>query len=106
MYFHLRQPRAFRVVSKLPQLFTLSLIFLSTQLTLAQQCYYPDGSPSKEQDGPCSSDPGAACCPLNWQCLSNGLCYLENQGYIGRYTCTDQTWQSVSPQWIREISSV
>jgi hypothetical protein len=34
------------------------------------------------------------CIRLNWQCMSNGLCYLENELYYGRYTCTDQTWQS------------
>ncbi|KAK5138207.1 hypothetical protein LTR08_004903 [Meristemomyces frigidus] len=28
--------------------------------------------------------------------MSNGLCYLENAEYYGRYTCTDQSWQSGS----------
>ena len=59
----------------------------------AQSCYYPNGDLSTS-DGPCSSEPGAACCPLNWQCLSNGLCYLEAQQYYGRYTCTDKSWSS------------
>lgn len=58
------------------------------------QCYYPNGDPSKSDDQPCSSNGHSACCPLNWECLSNGLCYLENEGYFGRYTCTDQSWQS------------
>lgn len=60
----------------------------------AQNCYYPNGDLSTEGDGPCSSEPDSPCCPLNWQCLSNGLCYLENAGYLGRYTCTDRTWKS------------
>ncbi|KAL9044365.1 MAG: hypothetical protein Q9214_002490 [Letrouitia sp. 1 TL-2023] len=59
----------------------------------AQSCYYPNGDLSTT-DGPCSSKPGAACCPLNWQCLSNGLCYLEAEKFYGRYTCTDRNWQS------------
>lgn len=62
-------------------------------LVAAQNCYYPNGDLSTT-DAPCSSEEGAACCPLNWQCLDNGLCYLDNQKFFGRYTCTDQSWQS------------
>lgn len=64
-----------------------------------QDCFYPNGAPAATDDHPCSSDASdghSTCCPLNWQCLSNGLCYLENEGYLGRYTCTDSTWQSDS----------
>ncbi|MCJ1253676.1 hypothetical protein MMC24_001488 [Lignoscripta atroalba] len=63
-------------------------------LVNGQSCYYPNGDLSTQGDAPCSDEPGSACCPLNWECLSNGLCYLENADYYGRYTCTDQTWQS------------
>ena len=59
-------------------------------------CYYPNGSPSKENDIPCNTSGDGPCCPDQWQCESNGLCFLENEGYYGRYTCTDQTWQSSS----------
>lgn len=59
-----------------------------------QNCYYPNGDLAATDDHPCSSDGHSTCCPLNWQCLSNGLCYLENEGYLGRYTCTDSTWES------------
>ncbi|KAI4090934.1 MAG: hypothetical protein LQ344_004462 [Seirophora lacunosa] len=62
-------------------------------LVAAQNCYYPNGDLSTT-DAPCSSAEGAACCPLDWQCLDNGLCYLDNQKYFGRYTCTDKSWQS------------
>lgn len=58
------------------------------------QCYYPSGDPSKEKDVPCSSAPGSPCCPDGWQCLSNGLCYLDYANYFGRYTCTDKSWKS------------
>ncbi|KAK5127804.1 hypothetical protein LTR85_004920 [Meristemomyces frigidus] len=57
-------------------------------------CYYPNGDLS-DSDAACSST-GGACCPNGWDCLSNGLCYLTNSNYYGRYTCTDETWQSGS----------
>lgn len=82
---------------KLPLRFSCGAIcaswILLPHIVLGQTCYYPNGDPSTT-DYPCSSDVEGLCCPLNWQCLSNGLCYLENEQYYGRYTCTDQTWQS------------
>ncbi|MCJ1394996.1 hypothetical protein MMC18_007877 [Xylographa bjoerkii] len=71
-------------------------IFLSRFVVHAQDCFYPNGDLSTEGDGPCSSEPGSACCPLNWECLSNGLCYNPDPSlqWYGRYTCTDRTWQS------------
>lgn len=84
---------------KLPLRFRCGAIcaswILLPHIVLAQTCYYPNGDISTS-DYPCSSDSDfdGLCCPLNWQCLSNGLCYLENEQYYGRYTCTDQTWQS------------
>ena len=59
-------------------------------------CYYPNGDLSTDGDIPCDTSGYGPCCPLNWECESNGLCYLANEGYYGRYTCTDQTWQSSS----------
>lgn len=58
------------------------------------QCFYPNGDPSKEDDIPCGSKGAVACCPLNWSCQANGLCYLQNEHYYGRYTCTDKSWKS------------
>ncbi|WPG99541.1 Hypothetical protein R9X50_00235800 [Acrodontium crateriforme] len=76
--------------------FLLATIFhFNPNTAHAQNCYYPNGDLSTEGDAACSSD-GGFCCPLNWACLSNGLCYLENEDYYGRYTCTDQSWQSNS----------
>ncbi|KAM0718478.1 hypothetical protein Q7P37_005548 [Cladosporium fusiforme] len=68
----------------------LTLLTVCSILALAQDCYYPNGDISPN-DSPCSDD-GGACCPLNWECLSNGLCYLENAHYFERHTCTDQNW--------------
>ncbi|KAL9610571.1 MAG: hypothetical protein Q9167_004722 [Letrouitia subvulpina] len=72
---------------------TPPVVLLFPEQKKTQSCYYPNGDLSTT-DGPCTSDPGAACCPLNWQCLSNGLCYLEAEKFYGRYTCTDKNWQS------------
>lgn len=55
-------------------------------------CFYPNGNPSLEDDIPCGVGSAVGCCPLNWACLANGLCYLQNENYYGRYTCTDQSW--------------
>lgn len=76
-----------------------SLVLLASIAVVANcqnqaSCYYPNGDLSKENDIPCSSAPGSACCPMNWQCLDNGLCYLDNAQYYGRYTCTDKSWKS------------
>ena len=71
----------------------LAAIIYLVFLAAGQNCYYPDGSLSTEGDAACTSE-GGACCPLHWECMSNGLCYLESENYYGRYTCTDQTWQS------------
>ncbi len=71
-----------------------SLLLHFSFLVYGQECFYPNGDPAISDDHPCSLDGHSTCCPLNWQCLSNGLCYLEKEGYLGRYTCTDQTWES------------
>ena len=70
-----------------------SCILILPRIVYGQTCYYPNGDISTS-DYPCSSDVDGLCCPLNWQCLSNGLCYLENEQYYGRYTCTDRTWSA------------
>lgn len=70
------------------------LLLPSALFVHGQDCFYPNGALAATDDHPCSSDGHSTCCPLNWQCLSNGLCYLENEGYLGRYTCTDSTWES------------
>lgn len=62
----------------------------------SRQCYYPNGDLSKSDppDIPCNDDDGAPCCPDKWECQSNGLCYYQPDDYYGRYTCTDQSWES------------
>lgn len=69
----------------------LSILVFSS-VAHAQNCYYPDGSVAAGMAS-CSTA-GGACCPYQWDCLSNGLCYLESADYLGRYTCTDRTWAS------------
>ena len=58
-------------------------------------CYYPNGDLSL-YDIPCSTGEAGPCCPYQWQCERNGLCYLESEALYGRFTCTDQTWSSDS----------
>ena len=85
-----------RITMKLQFSFSVVLVVVASCAVFAncQSCYYPNGDPSKENDIPCSSSSGSACCPSGWKCLDNGLCYLDNQKYFGRYTCTDQSWKS------------
>ena len=66
----------------------LRLLFVTcATLVCGQECYYPNGNPTLGPDAPCNDGTGN-CCPLNWECLDNGLCYLPNQGYFQRTTCT------------------
>ncbi|KAM3420293.1 hypothetical protein BST61_g3578 [Cercospora zeina] len=76
---------------------TLVLLHFLPPAVSAQNCYYPNGDVART-DASCSSDAGA-CCPLGWECLSNGLCYLEDEDYYGRYTCTDRSWGGDCPQY-------
>lgn len=77
-------------------LFTTSLcrlVVLGMVLTtaMAQSCYSPDGSLSK--DVPCSTGSGeSSCCGADEYCMNNGLCF--GAGLFSRGTCTDKTWGS------------
>ncbi|KAF9691984.1 hypothetical protein EKO04_009993 [Ascochyta lentis] len=64
------------------------------QQVVAQTCYYPNGNAAPSTEKACSSAAGSACCPENWQCLDNGLCYYPPSGLHGRYSCTDKDWNS------------
>ncbi|KAF2493921.1 hypothetical protein BU16DRAFT_562876 [Lophium mytilinum] len=71
------------------------LAALCVSIAQATDCYYPNGKLSPNaNDQPCSTAEGSACCPENWQCLDNGLCYYPPDDYYGRYGCTDKTWGS------------
>lgn len=73
---------------------TTLFLIIYANLALAQNCYYPNGDLATAGDAPCSSGSNSNCCPYQWECQSNGLCYLENADIYGRYTCTDESWQS------------
>ncbi|KAJ8114759.1 hypothetical protein OPT61_g3443 [Boeremia exigua] len=64
------------------------------QQVVSQTCYYPNGKAAPDTEKPCSSASGSACCPENWQCLDNGLCYYPANKLFGRYSCTDKDWNS------------
>lgn len=59
------------------------------------QCYYPNGQATQENDIPCTSG-DSACCPSDWTCLNNGLCYNDHEDYLTRFTCTDKSWNSTA----------
>ncbi|KAF2673329.1 hypothetical protein BT63DRAFT_410348 [Microthyrium microscopicum] len=72
------------------------LLLLLPAVVVAQSCYYPNGDEVvAEAVGPCgdSLSGGTQCCPLNWVCLNNGLCFDPVNDYFGRYSCTDQSWK-------------
>jgi hypothetical protein len=76
------------------------------QLVCSQSCYYPNGNQvSQEPVGPCSTTEDSICCPLNWQCLSNNLCYNPTAHIIGRYSCTDKSWGSPCPDFCTQSKS-
>ena len=82
---------------KLPKtckILSAGCLLLPSAFFVQAQCYYPSCCLANTDDHPCSTDGLSTCCPLNWQCLSNGLCFLPSEGYLGRYTCTDKTWKS------------
>ena len=71
-------------------IFTLALLLSPT---IAQQCYFPDGSPSS--DVPCNGTAAqSACCASTAYCLSNGLCLSD--AIPSRGSCTDKSWASGS----------
>lgn len=79
--------------------YTLSWVRTAAVAVLAQQvvsqtCYYPNGNTAPDTEKPCSSASGSACCPEDWQCLDNGLCYYPPTKLHGRYSCTDKDWNS------------
>ncbi|KXS96238.1 hypothetical protein AC579_6697 [Pseudocercospora musae] len=61
-------------------------------------CYFPDGLPADNQNQlrPCDSDPNvqSACCIKDAVCLSNGLCYQQDDwgGRLTRSGCTVSDW--------------
>ncbi|KZM19061.1 uncharacterized protein EKO05_0003729 [Ascochyta rabiei] len=79
--------------SILPWLRAAAVAALAQQV-LSQTCYYPNGNAAPSTEKACSSAAGSACCPENWQCLDNGLCYYPPSGLHGRYSCTDKDWNS------------
>ncbi|KAJ4375516.1 hypothetical protein N0V86_007048 [Didymella sp. IMI 355093] len=64
------------------------------QQVVSQTCYYPNGNTAPSTEKACSSASGSACCPENWECLDNGLCYYPPNDLYGRYSCTDKDWNS------------
>ena len=86
------------MISKAPQALLLSFLLFRFVLTL---CYYPDGSPAR-QDIPCSNSGNSTCCGPLYACLSNNICMAvvgvtndpsDLTVYV-RGRCTDRSWTS------------
>ncbi|KAF2716026.1 hypothetical protein K431DRAFT_350639 [Polychaeton citri CBS 116435] len=70
----------------------LSTAVLFSAATVAQTCFFPDGSEAAGHV-PCSSDSGvSSCCSSSAFCMDNGLCY--GSGLLSRGSCTDSTWNN------------
>lgn len=83
---------------------SLALLFyyLCLRVTVADTCYFPDGS-SVTDHVPCTSGNGTTmCCSTGEICLTSGLCKVSpwfTSDYYIRYpyyrgACTDASWQS------------
>ena len=89
--FSLVLDAATRVMALRSSALSIAIFLLST--VFAQDCFYPNGSLSTgdSRESPCGGST-SICCPLNWECMSNGLCYYPPDDFYGRYSCTDETW--------------
>ncbi|EME44208.1 hypothetical protein DOTSEDRAFT_24286 [Dothistroma septosporum NZE10] len=77
----------------------LATLHLTGGLVSAQSCYFPGGAVDNDS-GICEGS--SVCCPLNWECISNGLCYLASEEYFQRSSCTDDSWGTECPQFCTE----
>jgi hypothetical protein len=87
------------VASLCRNILVLVLLFITQVFADAWHalCYYPSGDVSPD-DTPCSAA-GGACCPKDWDCLSNGMCYSEEKHHE-RHSCTDQNWSDARCPYI------
>jgi hypothetical protein len=84
------------------RLVLLVSIFFAT--SIAQACYWPDGSKDDKLPQPdyvpcngASSDGFSSCCNVNDTCTTNGFCKyngLANTNFLWRNTCTDKSGKS------------
>ncbi|KAI1620716.1 hypothetical protein EDD37DRAFT_167713 [Exophiala viscosa] len=88
----------------------LSIVFLLAPRVAWATCYWqnstlaPDSQYSIAQDDTaCFPDQdNSPCCGTGWTCMSDGVCYIEQEGesFYYRGTCTDRTWDSQQcPGW-------
>jgi hypothetical protein len=90
------QPHTFNITINMFATLQVVLTFfaiwsLFTNMALGDTCYYPNGDlVTQEPVGQCGGN--NVCCPLNWVCISNGLCFDPATDYYGRYSCADKSW--------------
>ncbi|KIW28304.1 uncharacterized protein PV07_07980 [Cladophialophora immunda] len=89
---------------------TFSVLVLLIPRLAAATCYWQNSTLAPDDpysiapdDTACFPDQeNSACCGTGWTCLSDGVCYIEQEGnsFYYRGTCTDRTWDSQQcPGW-------
>lgn len=75
--------------------FTLGLALFTTATSNNGSCYWLDGT-AAPYHAPCSNAAVTNCCLSSALCMSNGLCYLQDDMglMLTRGACTDQNWSS------------
>lgn len=73
---------------------SILVAFTLTTFCFATNCYFPNGNvaPDSVPCRPVNKANFEVCCPTNWECYDNGLCYLEAENFYGRYSCTSRDW--------------
>ena len=90
--------------------FFLSGVFLLFTPLVCATCYWQNSTLAPDSPASIAPDDTACfpeqdnspCCGTGWTCLSDGVCYIEqdNNSFYYRGTCTDRTWNSQQcPGW-------
>ncbi|EXJ89806.1 hypothetical protein A1O3_02873 [Capronia epimyces CBS 606.96] len=93
----------------LTSLLSILLLLLTPRLAGAT-CYWQNSTLAPDDPYSIAPDDTACfpeqenspCCGTGWTCLSDGVCYIEQEGssFYYRGTCTDRTWDSQQcPGW-------
>ncbi|KAF7503408.1 hypothetical protein GJ744_003891 [Endocarpon pusillum] len=88
----------------------LAALILASSSLVSATCYWVNSTLAPDSpfsvapdDTACFPDQDdSPCCGTGWSCLSDGVCYIEQQGkpFYYRGTCTDKTWNSQQcPGW-------
>ena len=75
----------------------ISLLVLLSSITIHVHaaCYWPNQTIATD-DTPCFAGRTSHCCGTNWDCLSSGVCRVQqgDRQFFYRGTCNDKSWAS------------